>query len=199
MKGKRFLSLLLCLVMVLGMLPGITLSALALEDTKPTIEAKIHPLQVYVNISEEKLKPSNPQSNGEALASYLEEAPKGVYYTGNVNAAATVYEKACNGAWSANLKQGVFPNVATKVTGNTSYYPQITIKALPNATLDSITVLTASKTSTFTTDGRNISGKVTVSERSADNTYTLTFNQPDEYSTVVRVSLNMSKKEVKSY
>ena len=199
MKGKRFLSLLLCLVMVLGMLPGITLSALALEDTKPTIEAKIHPLQVYVNISEEKLKPNNPQSNGEALASYLEEAPKGVYYTGNVNAAATVYEKACNGAWSANLKQGVFPNVATKVTGNTSYYPQITIKALPNATLDSITVLTASKTGTFATDGKNISNKVAVSERSADNTYTLTFNQPDEYNTVVRVSLNMSKKEVESY
>ena len=199
MKGKRFLSLLLCLVMVLGMLPGITLSALALEDTKSIIEAKIHPLQVYVNISEENLKLSNPQSKGEALASYLEEAPKGVYYTGNKVGAATVYEKACTGAWGEKLKQGVFPNVATKVEGNTSYYPQITIKALPNATLDSITVLTASSTGKFAMDGTNISNKVAVSERGADNTYTLTFNQPEEYNTAVRVSLNMSKKEVKSY
>ena len=199
MKGKRLLSLLLCLVMVLGMLPGITLSASALDDTKPTIEKRIQPLQIYVNMPADKLTISNPTMNGNALASYLEEAPKGVYYTGNVSAPAAVYAKACTGAWNASLKQGVFTNVATKVSGNDTYYPQITIKALPNAKLDSVTVLTASKTSTFKTNGKNISNMVTVSERGADNTYTLTFNQPDEYNTVVRVNLHMSKTEIKNY
>ena len=199
MKGKRLLSLLLCLVMVLGMLPGITLSASALDDTKPTIEKRIQPLQIYVNMPADKLTISNPTMNGNALASYLEEAPKGVYYTGNLNAAATVYDKACNGAWNASLKQGVFTNVATKVSGNDTYYPQITIKVLPNAKLDSVTVLTASAVGKYATDGTDVSDKVVLSERGEDNTYTLTFNQPDAYNAVARVNLHMSKTEIKSY
>ena len=37
MKGKRFLSLLLCFVMVLGMLPGLAIPAHAATSTKTTV------------------------------------------------------------------------------------------------------------------------------------------------------------------
>ena len=51
MKTKRFLSILLSLVLVLGMLPGMSLTAFA-EDGKATISGNgtddISELQVYV-------------------------------------------------------------------------------------------------------------------------------------------------------
>ena len=192
MKGKRFLSLLLCLIMVLGMLPGLAIPASALENITATVK-KSATVQFFANSTKEKLTSSSP--NADAFNVGLAAKPKGTFY----NAKGV----ACNdkefGGLTAKVAL-VTGGVATEITEDTAYYPKFTITVNPNATLKSIIALTASAIGEYAKgNSTDISDKIALSERGADNTYTLTFNHPEAYQGHMRVSLIMEVKEVKSY
>ena len=185
MKGKRFLSLLLCLIMVLGMLPGLAIPASALENITATVK-KSATVQFFANSTKEKLTSSSP--NADAFNVGLAAKPKGTFY----NAKGV----ACNdkefGGLTAKVAL-VTGGVATEITEDTAYYPKFTITVNPNATLKSIIALTASAIGEYAKgNSTDISDKIALSERGADNTYTLTFNHPEAYQGHMRCLLYTS-------
>lgn len=192
MKEKRFLSLLLCLIMVLGMLPGLAIPASALENITATVK-KSATVQFFANSTKEKLTSSSP--NADVFNVGLAAKPKGTFY----NAKGVRCNDKEFGSLTAKVAL-VTGGVATEITEDTAYYPKFTITVNPNATLKSIIALTASAIGEYAKGNSiDISDKIALSERGADNTYTLTFNHPEAYQGHMRVSLIMEVKEVKSY
>lgn len=193
MKGKRIVSLLLCLVMVLGLLP---VSAFALEATTNKV-AKATTVRLAINPTESAFAATSVNNyTGEAFGTYFSQMPMQSYYNGTATNVPKVKEAPVSGN-IAQLQGTTMGNIAVKVENESDYRAKVTIYLNSNAKLDSVKLLTATAWNGFSTSA-DISTAVTCTKLADANAYTLTFSPDAEYQKFCRLALSISKTEQKS-